>query len=66
MNSSPQPASSTHPRVRNEIIAFIQQTIQLRALELFEQRGREGGRDLEDWLQAEAELTQRRPRMIAA
>jgi|HubBroStandDraft_5_1064220.scaffolds.fasta_scaffold447149_1 hypothetical protein len=31
--------------------------IQVRAYELYEQRGKEHGRDLDDWLQAEAELT---------
>jgi hypothetical protein len=33
------------------------QEIRVRAYELFEQRGREDGHDLDDWLQAEAELT---------
>jgi len=32
------------------------QQIQLRAYELYEQRGREHGHDVEDWLQAEAEI----------
>jgi hypothetical protein len=31
--------------------------VQVRAYELYEQRGKEDGHDLEDWLQAEAELT---------
>jgi hypothetical protein len=30
--------------------------IEVRAYELFEQRGREDGHDLDDWLQAESEL----------
>ncbi len=30
--------------------------IELRAYELFEQRGGEPGHDLDDWLQAEAEI----------
>ena len=33
------------------------QEIRVRAYELFEQRGREEGHELDDWLQAEAELT---------
>jgi hypothetical protein len=33
------------------------QEVRVRAYELFEQRGREDGHDLEDWLQAEDELT---------
>lgn len=34
-----------------------QELIRLRAYELFEQRGCEHGHDLEDWLQAETEVT---------
>ena len=30
--------------------------IRVRAYELFEQRGREDGHDLDDWLQAESEI----------
>jgi len=40
--------------------------IRLRAYELFEQHGREHGRDLDHWLQAEAEVTQRSARRAAA
>jgi hypothetical protein len=40
--------------------------IRARAHELFEQRGREEGRDLDDWLQAEAEVTQQRAKTKAA
>lgn len=41
-----------------------QEQISLRAYELYEQRGREDGHDLEDWLQAESEVP--RPRAKAA
>ena len=34
-----------------------QEQIRQRAYELYEQRGREDGRDLDDWLQAESEVT---------
>jgi HSP20 family molecular chaperone IbpA len=34
----------------------LMQSLRQRAYELFERRGRKGGSDLEDWLQAEAEL----------
>lgn len=37
----------------------IQEQIRLRAYALYEQRGREGF-ELEDWLQAESEVTQRK------
>ncbi|MGA9416704.1 MAG: DUF2934 domain-containing protein [Terriglobales bacterium] len=35
----------------------IEEMIRARAYELYEEGGREDGRDLEDWLQAEAEVT---------
>jgi len=35
----------------------LQERIRVRAYELYEQRGRENGRELDDWLQAEAEAT---------
>ncbi len=36
----------------------LQEQIRHRAYELYEQRGGESGRELDDWLQAEAEVTQ--------
>jgi hypothetical protein len=36
----------------------LHQAIARRALDLFERRGHEDGRDLDDWLQAESELAQ--------
>jgi hypothetical protein len=35
----------------------VQEQIRMRAFELYEQRGRQEGYDLEDWLQAEEEIT---------
>jgi hypothetical protein len=35
----------------------LEEQIRRRAYELYEQRGRTEGRDLDDWLQAQAELT---------
>ncbi len=40
--------------------------IRLRAYELYEQRGRENGHDMEDWLQAETELSTQRRKSVAA
>ena len=37
-----------------------QEQIRRRAYELYEQRRREDGRDLDDWLQAESEVTKRK------
>jgi len=36
---------------------LLQEQIRCRAYEIYEQRNRTEGHDLEDWLQAEAELT---------
>ena len=36
----------------------LQDQVRARAHQLYEQRGREDGHDLEDWLQAEAESSQ--------
>jgi len=43
-----------------------QEQIRRRAFEIYELRGREDGHDLEDWLQAESEIGQRRAKAIGA
>jgi len=48
-----QPTESTSKR---------QEQIRRRAYELFEQRGREDGHELDDWLQAKAEVTEQTAR----
>jgi hypothetical protein len=49
------------PTVAIELMARdIQQQIRERAYRLFEERGRENGHELEDWLQAEIELLSER------
>ena len=42
--------------VEPTVLIPIEQRIQQRAYELYEQRGRMDGHDLEDWLQAECEI----------
>ncbi len=37
-------------------ITDVQEQIRIRAYQLFEQRGRKDGHDLDDWLKAEAEV----------
>jgi hypothetical protein len=44
----------------------LEHQIRLRAHELYEARGREEGHDLDDWLHAEEEITQKKARTIAA
>ncbi len=51
---------------RENPVPNVENEIRRRAYELYEQRGREGGHDLEDWLRAEKEVTQRRGRRVAA
>jgi Protein of unknown function (DUF2934) len=43
----------------------LQEQIRLRAYQLFEERGAEHGHELEDWLQAEAEILGNRKRPAA-
>ena len=42
---------------RAEVEDGVEEQIRTRAYDLFEARGREEGHDLEDWLEAEAEIT---------
>jgi hypothetical protein len=44
----------------------IEETVRTRAYELYEARGREDGHELDDWLRAEEEITQRKTRTTAA
>ncbi len=44
----------------------LQEQIRRRAYELYEQRGRNDGFELNDWLQAESEMTQQTSNTIAA
>lgn len=46
--------------------ANIEEAIRRRAFELYEERGREDGRDFDDWLRAEEEVTKKKARTIAA
>jgi outer membrane protein TolC len=44
----------------------VQEQIRLRAYELYEQREKDGGHELDDWLQAEKEVTQQEAKTVAA
>ena len=44
----------------------LEYQIRLRAYELYEEGGREGGHELDDWLRAEAEIMQKKARTTAA
>ena len=44
----------------------LQEQIRLRAYGLYEQHGRNEGHELDDWLQAESEVTQQKAKTVAA
>lgn len=50
---------------RGESAVDLEEQIRRRAYDLYEQRGREDGHDIEDWLQAEAELANERTKLLA-
>ena len=60
----PKPTSTTQ-KTQNQTTPELEQAIRLRAYQLFEQRGREDGHDLDDWLQAQTELTSQRKAIAA-
>jgi hypothetical protein len=59
---------STVPPKSDEptVLISIEQQIRQRAYELYEQRGRTDGYDLEDWLQAEREIKDSQENAAAA
>ena len=64
MNPNPPKKS---PAKRDQRTAGARKVqIRLRAYELYESHGREDGHDLDDWLRAETELTEKKVRSIAA
>ena len=54
-------AAGTKPQELNSTIE-IEEQIRRRAFELYEQRGRKDEHALDDWLQAEAEVLQGKPK----
>lgn len=56
---APVPATS-------ESTSDLHEQIRLRAYELYEQRGKADGHDVDDWLSAEADITRTRTRQVAA
>ena len=59
-------ATPEHTQRVTKTTIELEEQIRFRAYELYEQRGGEHGNDLDDWLQAELELTQRKPEKVAA
>jgi Protein of unknown function (DUF2934) len=61
-----RPSKTESPRAEAESYQPNSEEIRRRAYELFELRGKQAGHDLDDWLQAEAELTGRKTGTAAA
>jgi Protein of unknown function (DUF2934) len=51
------PTPSIPNKVLQSELARVDEKIRRRAYDLYEQRGRRGGHEMDDWLQAEAEVT---------
>ncbi len=63
-STMPSLLRATNPTT--ESASNLQEQIRRRAYELYEQRGRNDGYELNDWLQAESEMTQQTSNTIAA
>jgi hypothetical protein len=59
-----KPQTQTSSRTTSQKVESpdgLQEQIRRRAYEIYEQRGRENGQDVEDWLQSESEIIAVRP-----
>jgi len=56
-------AKDSNENSRESVVNF-QEQISRRAYEIYERRGREAGHEVEDWLEAEAELVSERTKPI--
>ena len=65
MSAQKKPAQSIELS-ENILKADVAERIRQRAYEIYETRGREDGRELEHWLEAEAEIRDERARSVAA
>ena len=64
--SSPMDANTPKKSPATSEPQGLEHEIRLRAQELYEERGREDGHELDDWLRAEEEITRKKARTIAA
>jgi hypothetical protein len=62
----PKPSTLAPKSDEPPVLIPIEQQIQQRAYELYEQRGRTHGHELDDWLQAESEIKGTRANATAA
>jgi hypothetical protein len=50
-------SKQTDSNIAQQVSAAAEEQVRSRAYELYEQQGRADGHDLQDWLQAESEIT---------
>ena len=62
VNQAPAQTTLAPKSDKPTVMIPIEQQIQQRAYELYEQRGRTGDHDVEDWLQAEREIKGTQPK----
>ena len=62
----PKPSTLAPKSDEPTVLIPIVEQIRQRAYELYEQRGRTDGHDLEDWLQAEGEIKGTQANAVAA
>ena len=62
--TTPTPLGTSNQTTKST--SELQEQIRRRAHELYEQRGRQDGHELDDWLQAESEVTQRKAKTAVA
>jgi DUF2934 family protein len=65
-HTSPAAIPNQTPTKVTKSTPDIQEQIRRRAHELYEQRGRHDGHELDDWLQAESEVTQQKAKGVGA
>jgi hypothetical protein len=63
--TSKTPTQAGRASQQIESISELREQIRLRASELYEQRGRKDGHDLEDWYQAESEMTPKKVKTVS-
>jgi hypothetical protein len=60
---------SSKPKITTQAVESskeLEAQIRIRAYELYEHRGKEEGRELDDWLEAEAELVRQKAKAAVA
>lgn len=65
IKGAPAMPTSTVKTQRTKPPVDLREQVHRRAYELYEQRGREDGHELDDWLQAESEVVPKKTKTVA-